>query len=352
MRLICPRCGAQYEVDDSVIPASGRDVQCSGCGQTWFQPSAQMIEAEEARHEDRRDAPEGWDVAEPSAPPPEVAQSPAPDAEAAIAAAVAATLREAGLPPAAPAAAPPPDGPPAEDDPSGLGAAPKAGAVPRRPLDEALLAILREEAAREAAARQAEGSTLETQEEMNLEAVSPPPKAPPFAGKPASAPPAASGRAPPVRNVLDFSDLSADAEEEPAELGSDLTTDLTADLTERPDTAEPRGARRRRQRLPDIEEINSTLRASVDRGHDPAALGTPQYRAKAQSGFRRGFSGVMLVALALVGLYVLAPRLAVAVPALAPALEAYVGAANNGRIWLDQLLQSVILQLQAPPPGA
>ncbi|MGJ5621471.1 zinc-ribbon domain-containing protein, partial [Sulfitobacter sp. MF3-043] len=33
MRLICPNCDAQYEV----MPTDGRDVQCSNCGQTWFQ---------------------------------------------------------------------------------------------------------------------------------------------------------------------------------------------------------------------------------------------------------------------------------------------------------------------------
>jgi predicted Zn finger-like uncharacterized protein len=37
MRLTCPNCGAQYEVPDAVIPVSGRDVQCSNCGNTWFQ---------------------------------------------------------------------------------------------------------------------------------------------------------------------------------------------------------------------------------------------------------------------------------------------------------------------------
>ncbi len=37
MRLICPNCDAQYEVDDAVIPEGGRDVQCSSCGHTWFQ---------------------------------------------------------------------------------------------------------------------------------------------------------------------------------------------------------------------------------------------------------------------------------------------------------------------------
>ena len=37
MRLTCPNCGAQYEVPDEVIPSDGRDVQCSNCGDTWFQ---------------------------------------------------------------------------------------------------------------------------------------------------------------------------------------------------------------------------------------------------------------------------------------------------------------------------
>lgn len=37
MRLTCPNCAAQYEVDDSVVPKGGRDVQCSACGHTWYQ---------------------------------------------------------------------------------------------------------------------------------------------------------------------------------------------------------------------------------------------------------------------------------------------------------------------------
>jgi len=38
MRLTCPNCNAQYEVPDEVIPETGRDVQCSNCEKTWFQP--------------------------------------------------------------------------------------------------------------------------------------------------------------------------------------------------------------------------------------------------------------------------------------------------------------------------
>lgn len=50
MRLTCPNCGAQYEVPAEVIPETGRDVQCSECGTTWFQhhpdhPAAENIAA-------------------------------------------------------------------------------------------------------------------------------------------------------------------------------------------------------------------------------------------------------------------------------------------------------------------
>ena len=47
MRLICPNCDAQYEVPDNVIPEDGRDVQCSDCGNTWFQgPADASVESE------------------------------------------------------------------------------------------------------------------------------------------------------------------------------------------------------------------------------------------------------------------------------------------------------------------
>lgn len=42
MRLTCPNCQAQYEVADSVIPTGGRDVQCSACGNIWFQYPADV----------------------------------------------------------------------------------------------------------------------------------------------------------------------------------------------------------------------------------------------------------------------------------------------------------------------
>jgi len=49
MRLVCPNCAAQYDVDDRVIPEGGRDVQCSNCGHSWFQTPAIAVERPRVR---------------------------------------------------------------------------------------------------------------------------------------------------------------------------------------------------------------------------------------------------------------------------------------------------------------
>jgi predicted Zn finger-like uncharacterized protein len=64
MRLICPNCGAQYEVPDDVIPQEGRDVQCSACSNTWFQAHA----SKDAALADEMDAPSMEEVAASSCP--------------------------------------------------------------------------------------------------------------------------------------------------------------------------------------------------------------------------------------------------------------------------------------------
>jgi len=128
MRLTCPNCGARYEVADSMIPPEGRDVQCSNCSTTWFQPG-RRTDRPTSVAVDRSAREAAAPVAEP--PPP-----PAPEAAAA------------------------PDPEPAEDPP----AAPPR----RRELDPELRSILEEEAAREARLRRAEADPVETQGEMPL----------------------------------------------------------------------------------------------------------------------------------------------------------------------------------------
>jgi predicted Zn finger-like uncharacterized protein len=48
MRLTCPACKAQYEVPSNVIPEDGRDVQCSNCGETWFQENPDLDTPDDA----------------------------------------------------------------------------------------------------------------------------------------------------------------------------------------------------------------------------------------------------------------------------------------------------------------
>ena len=88
----------------------------------------------------------------------------------------------------------------------------------------------------------------------------------------------------------------------------------------------------RRDLLPDVEEINSTLRPSEmpRTTADEARLCRPS--AEARAGFAAAFSLVMTVAILGAAIYLLAPRLAVMVPALAGPLEGYVGVVDSLRL--------------------
>ncbi|MGQ0609757.1 MAG: zinc-ribbon domain-containing protein [Paracoccaceae bacterium] len=129
MRLICPNCDAEYEVEAELIPDTGRDVQCSNCGHGWFQLSPEAEALALAAGGEPRSAP-------PPAPAPERPASPGPD----------------------------PDPEDAADTPSD-GAMPP----PMREIDPSVLEVLREEAERETRARRQEAAPLEVQGEMGLE---------------------------------------------------------------------------------------------------------------------------------------------------------------------------------------
>ncbi|WP_157937725.1 zinc-ribbon domain-containing protein [Oceaniglobus roseus] len=272
MRLTCPNCAAQYEVDASMIPAEGRDVQCSACGHTWFQAAEA---AKDSVAETPAASPDDFDDYEEDEP---------------LAPATA----------AAEATRPMPQQPPGAASHRGE-AADTAGddAAPRpRPLDEAARAVLREEALREAEARRRESSvTVETQPDLGL-----------------------SGGG--VRS-------------RPARAVEDETTEPTEDPEAAPATPAEQTASSRRELLPDIEEINSTLTATSDRQqagpeHDDSETEDLERR----SGFRIGFFAVLGVFVVLTLLYVFGPRLAQAVPAAAPTINGYL-------LWASGVLDSV-----------
>jgi predicted Zn finger-like uncharacterized protein len=146
MRLTCPNCGARYEVADTMIPPDGRDVQCSNCSTTWFQPGRRSDlhpTVRVARGAARTEAA-GTGAGPAAAPPDPAAEVP----------------RQTD---------PAPPGPQAKAEPPAPEAEPGADAAPRREMDPAVRDILREEAEREARLRRGEADPVETQAEMPLD---------------------------------------------------------------------------------------------------------------------------------------------------------------------------------------
>ena len=352
MRLTCPNCGAQYEVPDAVIPDEGRDVQCSNCGNTWFQ-------GHPAHPDAAAPAPA---PAEPDLPNPVAAEHAAE--QAGVAAPVTAQDK-------APQDQPPEDEKPEVTAPEPDRAEPEDDAIPdagddfagadgfadtdtaadaagdagtgtgdlasgtdenrddggdtddlgdggdngddsiaddearRRQLDPAISQILRKEAEYEAHQRAAETTgNLESQPDLGLDDL-------------------------PDDESARRSREAREARERMARIRGEGASDTT-ETTTGPD-ADIRG-----NLLPDIDEINSSLRSSGDASGPQNALSSvlnePQAR---RSGFTRGFGLVVIVTVILVLLYVNAQKISQSVPQAEPALNAYISLVDRGRVWLD-----------------
>lgn len=299
MRLICPNCSAEYEVDDAAIPDNGRDVQCSNCGHGWFQLPPHL-EAEAEAEAEVFDEPEPLTTEAVSAEV-QLPGGTSEDADEDDTDEDRDGNRDQGPPPDEPAKAP-------------------------RSLDDSVLAVLKEEAEREAAARRAEAMrTIETQPDLGLDSA--------VAGAVAASAAAereAMARKKPVEVIPSAEEIAREAA---AEAGL------------------PPARATRRGQLPDIEEITSSLRSTGDRG--ASAGGAPLDAGPRRSSFGRGFLLMILLALILAVLYLMAPRFSAQVPALKPALDGYVGAVDAARLYLDGLLQNATgaVEKVAPPPS-
>jgi predicted Zn finger-like uncharacterized protein len=338
MRIICPNCGAQYEVDPRVIPDVGRDVQCSNCGHTWFQRPQSAVAASVRRvvedppvspgpeadlpPEDRDD-----DVVMPGAG---AVPSPAPGAARVSDMfptitgddgrddAAADGPQDADWPPVVAATdAPPPrasdllpdiDDGTTDDAPTRAGAVAAPDVLPgddRPALDDATRALLREEAEREARARAAERRpAVEVQGDFGL--------APPAASAPVASAAAAVTHLPPPRSAQRMADLGGDAA-----AVSPVATALAA-------------AASRRDSLPDVDSISSSLRGGMP-GTDTPADPSDAVEAGPDRRFRSGFLLVLLLVIAASVVYLYAPALADAVPGLRAPLAGYVAWVNDLR---------------------
>ncbi|MEL6915260.1 MAG: zinc-ribbon domain-containing protein [Pseudomonadota bacterium] len=289
MRLICPNCGATYEVPDSVIPAEGRDVQCSNCGTSWFfDPTA--IAVEDAQPGEAEAAPQIPESPMPIASPePSVATVPEPvEAEA------PGEVTMQPTPIASPPISRPPPAPAPGTDMAPSPAPAEDTAPRRRPLEGAVADVLREEAAFEAKAR-AEEAGLEFQADLPL-----------------ATPPA------PSRPEVNEEAIAAAV------------------------------ASSRRDLLPDIDEINSTLRATSEREAAGDAPVDEVVRVQRhRRGFRAGFGLACVVLAGLAGLYSYADLVAARVPALEGALAIYVELVTGLRIWLQDAVARLADRIEA-----
>ena len=183
----------------------------------------------------------------------------------------------------------------------------------RKPVDRSVADILREEAAIETAQRRSEGSApIESQTDLGLRDPAPAPAAP----KVDPEPPAA---------------------EKPA--AATASTAATAAA------AAAAASASRRELLPDIEEINSSLRSDAERAE---AGDAPDDAAQTKrKGFRRGFLTVLLIIMIFVLVYMFADQIGAAVPALADTLQTYVDTVDVWRIKLDDSVHQMLLSIAA-----
>ncbi|MEO6300971.1 MAG: zinc-ribbon domain-containing protein [Paracoccaceae bacterium] len=313
MRLVCPNCDAEYEVDDAAIPQNGRDVQCSNCGHAWFQTHPE-VEAEQEAEEALYDAPVAIAapepfVAEPAADMP-LGEEDEPDLAPTAIPAAAAPVHEGALTPEQAVAAMI-----SGTTKTGSGIPTPVPIAPSRGLDASLLAVLKEEAEREANARKSDSPSIETQVEMGLGQV----PAAPSGGLAAAA----------MRRIAR---LKGGADPEP--------------------TVAPI-ARSRSEMLPAIDEINSTLRATSDRRSeaDNVTLEDENGGRKGRSGFGRGFMLLVLIALIIVGLYLAAPMIGDRFPELKAPMQSYRDTVDASRLWVDTEIKALITTLRGYEGG-
>ena len=294
MRLICPNCDAQYEVPENVMPPEGRDVQCSNCGTTWFQdhpdhPSEIEAGETEPAQEDEEVRHVDTPAAERRNPFDDPVDVEADDVES-----------DDDQDEVVVEAAPKP--PETEDKPV------------RRELDPAVADVLRAEAELEEQARRNEMSSMESQPDLGLD----------------ETPADAKKRAREARDRM----ARMRGEEAPKDT---QTSDLPAN----------EGLGSRRDLLPDIEEINSTLRSNSDRSPASDPGQTAQIEVQEKRSSRRGFTLTVLLVALLALVYTFAPELSEAIPQAAGFLDGYVAMVDSWRAWLDARVVALLSWLDA-----
>ena len=351
MRLVCPNCGAQYEVDDRVMPEAGRDVQCSNCGHAWFHTpphnaKASADKAAEPKIEMPVTAPPPPPVEQPvvdvtSALSASAPSEPEPRIEEDLAAAETPAPAEEPAPIEAPASEPEPASvsepeatpeptptEPAEDTPAPtIPAAAATAATAREAVSDEVKQILQEEAKQELRAREAEQQGAETQPEPKVDAT-PAPEEDDLAAR--------------IQDLSDEVNAAQDEAAQSAATQDDAKPQITAPKAPVVEPATRERDLRSRDMLPDIEEINSTLDAPDTPDETKIDLGPAEEAVASGGGFGRGFRLTLLLAVILVGVYILAPQIADRFPQAQGFMDSYVAIGDKVRVTLEGAMQSAI----------
>ena len=308
MRMVCPNCGAQYEVDDNVIPDNGRDVQCSNCGHTWFHRHGDQDKdlAEDLGAEVPVDLPDTH-VAETEKAPAEVGEDTSFDE--AEQAPQESEVQDGGEQPTVQ------DEPDVQDEREAHVAAEHTAdkeastdsqdPPKKQPLDDGVASILREEAERETAERATDAGGLEMQPDLGLQ------------------------QGPDETNANIQERMARLRGIDDDNIGSTAVAAVSVS--------------KRRDLLPDIEAISSTLTASSDGAGDGTDIVEQEKRRR--SSFRLGFALTVLLFAVMALVYVYAPQIVNLAPQTEPFLADYVDWINDLRISVDAMMQRAVDRL-------
>ncbi|MCB1367673.1 MAG: zinc-ribbon domain-containing protein [Rhodobacteraceae bacterium] len=301
MRLVCPKCAAQYEVDSSAIPEAGRDVQCASCGNTWFQkrvtglrkehaapppPPEPEYEDEYEDEDDQRDPAPQWDASDPDDEEPDPRRPARPQAAAA---------------------------------------------------DPSVLDILRREAEHDAAVRRGETADEEPDDDLVEEQPDLMDQSGAEAGDDAPVSRPRSIRSPVAESGERGRRLHLSAGGEGAAPAPDAP--IAPKRPERP--ARPAGDRPGR---PDVDALKSSLRTAIASEDAPEDDEDEDYEDQVRGGGGRfGYYLAILLCLVLVAAYALEPQIVGAVPAAAPVLEQYTALVDVARHGLASSVDKLVV---------
>lgn len=293
MRLICPNCDAQYEVSDEAIPPGGRDVQCSNCQLSWFQTEKPVVPGRDTsklitpRHpEPTEEAVTSEDeVPQADTPPRQDKAAPEPEVTA-----------EA------------PESEPEEAEPAAATPEPEPAPQPqRRPLDDAVANILREEASLSAA--------------------------------PAAAPASAIAKPPQTEAARSPTPVTIDATRQRiAQMTAEEGGTRTAAQAKPAATSNASADEAHLRTVPSINEINATLRARARANDTSGMTEVEKEEAVQRKGFRRGFFMVLTIFAILLLPYAFAELITENLPQTTDIMSSYVMMVDQLRVSLNQMV--------------